>query len=51
MSQEAAKYQGMPKGEQRCDTCLLFEPPAACKSVDGTIAPEGWCRIYAKKKT
>ena len=51
MSQEAAKYQGTPKGEQRCDSCLLFEPPAACKSVDGTIAPEGWCRIYAKKKT
>jgi len=51
MSQQAAKYQDAPKGEQRCDNCVLFEAPAACKSVDGTIAPEGWCRIYAKKKT
>jgi len=51
MSQQAARYQDAPKGEQRCDNCVLFEAPAACKSVDGTIAPQGWCIIYAKKKT
>ena len=50
MSQQAAKYQDTPKGEQRCDSCALFEAPSACKSVDGTIAPQGWCMIYAKKK-
>jgi high potential iron-sulfur protein len=47
--QKAVKYQDMPKGEQRCDNCALFEPPSSCKTVDGTISPEGWCMIYAKK--
>jgi high potential iron-sulfur protein len=51
MSQKAAKYQDTPKGDARCDNCVLFETPAACKSVEGTIAAEGWCMIYAKKKT
>ena len=47
--QKAVKYQDTPKGEARCDNCALFEAPASCKTVDGTIAPEGWCLVYAKK--
>jgi hypothetical protein len=47
--QKAVKYQDTPKGEQRCDNCTLFEPPSSCKTVDGTISPEGWCMVYAKK--
>lgn len=50
MSQQAAKYQETPKGDQRCDNCVLFEAPSSCKSVDGTISPQGWCMIYVKKK-
>jgi hypothetical protein len=48
--QKAVKYQDTPKGEQRCDNCALFEPPSSCKTVDGTISPEGWCIVYAKKQ-
>lgn len=49
MSQSAAKYQPTPKGDQRCDGCALFQAPDACKSVSGTIAPEGWCKLYVPK--
>lgn len=49
MSQSAAKYQATPKGDQRCDGCALFQAPDACKSVSGTIAPEGWCKLFVPK--
>jgi hypothetical protein len=48
-SQKTVKYQDTPKGEQRCDNCIQFEPPSACKTVDGTVAAQGWCIVYAKK--
>ena len=48
-AQKAVKYQDTPKGDQRCDNCALFEAPSSCKTVDGTISPEGWCMVYAKK--
>ena len=48
--QKTVKYQDTPKGEQRCDNCELFEAPSSCKSVDGTIAPDGWCIVYRKKQ-
>lgn len=47
--QKAVKYQDTPKGEQRCENCALFEAPSACKTVDGTVSPQGWCIVYAKK--
>jgi hypothetical protein len=49
MSQADAKYQGTPKGAQRCDGCMLFEPPNACKVVEGEISPSGWCQLFVKK--
>jgi hypothetical protein len=49
MSQADAKYQGTPKGDQRCDGCMLFEPPSACKVVQGGISPSGWCQLFVKK--
>jgi hypothetical protein len=49
VAQKAVKYQETPKGEQRCDNCALFEAPSSCKTVDGTVLPEGWCMVYAKK--
>jgi hypothetical protein len=33
-----AKYQGTPKGDQRCDGCISFQPPNACKFVQATSA-------------
>ena len=49
--QKAVKYQDTPKGDQRCENCALFEAPSSCKTVDGTISPQGWCIVYAKKPT
>ena len=49
MSQADAKYQGTPKGDQRCDGCMLFEPPGTCKIVQGEISPSGWCQLFVKK--
>jgi len=47
--QKAVKYQDTPKGDQACENCALFEAPSSCKTVDGTISPQGWCMVYAKK--
>ena len=41
-------YQDTPKDGHDCKGCKLFEPPNACKSVDGIIAPSGWCKIWIK---
>jgi hypothetical protein len=49
VAQKAVKYQETPKGDQTCENCALFEAPSSCKTVDGTISPQGWCMVYAKK--
>lgn len=49
MSQKAMAYKPSPNGSQRCDSCVNFQAPNACKVVDGTIAPNGWCILYRPK--
>jgi hypothetical protein len=49
MSQQAAAYQTSPKNGQRCTDCSFYVAPGACKLVDGTISPAGWCKFFAKK--
>ena len=49
MTQADAKYPGTPKRDQRCDGCMLFQPPNACKVVEGEISPSGWCELFVKK--
>jgi hypothetical protein len=46
--QKTVKYQDTPKGDQRCENCKQFQSPSACKVVDGTISPQGWCMVYMK---
>lgn len=46
---DAAKYQDQPKGQQSCAVCVNFQPPNACKFVQGTISPNGWCMLFASK--
>jgi hypothetical protein len=46
ISQKAVNYQDHPDGDKRCDKCVQFQPPNACKVVDGTISPQGSCRIF-----
>ena len=48
-AQKTVSYQAEPKGTQRCDGCTNFEPPKACKVVEGEISPQGWCSLFAKK--
>lgn len=49
ISQQAAGYQPMPKGDQRCDNCTLYQPPSGCKFVAGEISPQGWCKLYVRR--
>ena len=49
LNQADAKYQNTPKDDQRCDGCVNFRPPNACKFVQGDINPSGWCLLFAAK--
>ena len=49
LSQSAANYQPTPKGSQKCSNCNQWQQPDACKVVDGKVAPNGWCSLYAQK--
>ena len=46
ISKVAVNYQDHPDGDKRCDKCIQFQPPDACKVVEGTISPQGACRIF-----
>ena len=46
ISKIAVNYQDHPDGDKRCDKCVQFQPPDACKVVDGAISPQGSCRIF-----
>jgi hypothetical protein len=50
VSQAEAKYQAQPKGQQRCEICLQFRPPASCQLVDGRISRTGWCQFFAARE-
>ena len=40
-------YQDTPAANgDRCQMCTFFEAPGGCKVVDGSIKPEGWCKLY-----
>jgi hypothetical protein len=47
ISQRAVAYQDHPEGDKRCDKCIQFQPPDGCKMVDGSISPNGYCRLFA----
>ena len=49
VGQALAKYQGAPNGDQHCEICANFQPPNACKFVDGEINPNGWCQLFTPK--
>ncbi|HZT50412.1 MAG TPA: hypothetical protein VFA22_00675 [Stellaceae bacterium] len=50
VSKEEAKYQAMPKGQQRCGICLQFQPPNQCRIVQGPVVPTGWCQFFAARE-
>ena len=51
ISKVAVNYQDHPDGEKRCDKCIQFQPPDACKLVDGAISAQGSCRIFTPART
>jgi hypothetical protein len=50
VSKLVVAYQDHPEGGKRCDRCLHFLPPAACKVVQGSISAEGYCRLFAVRQ-
>ena len=50
ISKQAAKYQDQPKGQQRCEICINFQPPNQCRMVQGEIAKNGWCQLFAARE-
>jgi hypothetical protein len=49
IQQAGVKYQNEPKDGKQCSDCNFFIAPNSCKQVDGTIAPTGYCLLWAKK--
>jgi len=49
LTHATATYQDQPKGQQSCAACFNFQPPDACKFVQGAISPNGWCLLFAPK--
>jgi High potential iron-sulfur protein len=49
VAKKVVAYQDQPHDGQSCGNCLQFEPPSACKVVEGVITPTGWCQVWAKK--
>jgi hypothetical protein len=49
IGQADAKYQAKPKDGQHCSLCVNFQPPNACKFVQGQISPNGWCQLFSAK--
>jgi hypothetical protein len=46
ISKKAVAYQDHPDGDKECAKCTQFQPPDACKMVEGPISPQGSCRIF-----
>jgi len=46
ISKKAVAYQDHPDGDKLCEKCAQFQPPGACKMVEGPISPQGSCRIF-----
>jgi hypothetical protein len=49
IAQTAVQYQTHPKDGQMCSICVNFQPPNACKIVEGNIVPNGWCVAFGPK--
>jgi hypothetical protein len=49
IAQNLVQYQPTPKDGAKCNLCVNWVEPNACKIVAGTISPSGWCVAYAPK--
>ena len=46
LTQDAARYQDHPKGNEICGGCPYFIFPKSCVLVEGEISATGWCPMY-----
>jgi hypothetical protein len=51
VSASAAGYQDNPNGDKQCSKCVHFLPPSSGKMVDGTISPQGYCRLFSPRQS
>jgi hypothetical protein len=51
VNKQDAQYQDQPNGQQRCSLCANFQAPSACMVVAGSVAPNGWCKLFKAKST
>lgn len=49
VAQKTVNYQPQPRGKARCANCAQFVAPSDCKIVQGPVAADGWCSVYAPK--
>ena len=49
IAQATVGYQESPHNGEVCGDCTHFVAPSSCQLVDGTINPQGWCKLFAKK--
>ena len=49
VSKQDAQYQDHPNGQQSCSLCANFQAPSGCVVVSGTVAPNGWCKLFKAK--
>lgn len=53
-SKEQVSYQDHSEENQQCSNCQFYTPPenggdaGTCTRVQGDIAPEAWCNVYAE---
>jgi hypothetical protein len=43
-------YRDRPSGLERCGLCVMYVIPNQCTDVAGYIRPQGWCKLFARKK-
>ena len=49
LRKQDVRYQDQPKGDQRCSGCKNFVGPSACRVVQGSVNPDGWCLLFQAK--
>ena len=49
LAQNLVQYQDKPSDGAKCDACVNWVAPNACKIVEGVISPNGWCVAFAPK--
>jgi High potential iron-sulfur protein len=54
-SKEQYAYQAYPHDGERCANCKVYHAgktpssPGSCDLVQGSISPNGWCRVFVAR--